>query len=79
VDHGTVEQLFHVSWKNPENDPKIDRIGEAFNKEVNRQLLDDAKIWEHKRFEPNPVLCDGDGPISKYRKWATQFYAEASL
>jgi len=78
IDHGTVEQLFHVSWKNPDKDPKVDRIGEAFNKEVNRQLQDDAKIWEHKRFEPNPILCVGDGPIAKYRKWAAQFYAESA-
>jgi len=74
IDRGTVVQLFHVAWKNPDRDPKIDRIGEAFNKEVNRQLGDDAKIWEHKRYEPKPRLCSGDGPIAKYRKWATQFY-----
>ena len=23
----------------------------------------------------NPILCDGDGPIAKYRKWFTQFYS----
>lgn len=77
VDDENVIQYFHVSYKNPERDPKIDRIGAAFNKEVNRQLTDDMFIWENKRFEPNPQLCDGDGPIARYRKWAKQFYTEA--
>ena len=28
-----------------------------------------------KIYLENPLLCDGDGPIAKYRKWFTQFYA----
>lgn len=35
----------------------------------------DIPIWNHKRYEANPILCDGDGPIAKYRKWFSQFYA----
>jgi 3-ketosteroid 9alpha-monooxygenase subunit A len=34
----------------------------------------DIPIWEHKTFRPNPLLCAGDGPIGRYRKWARQFY-----
>jgi 3-ketosteroid 9alpha-monooxygenase subunit A len=34
----------------------------------------DVPIWEHKRFVANPLLCVGDGPIGRYRKWAKQFY-----
>lgn len=74
IDEEHVVQTFNVSWRNPERDPKIDRIGQAFNKEVNRQFTDDIRVWESKRYEPNPVLCDGDGPIHKVRKWAQQFY-----
>ncbi len=74
IDDENVIQYFHVSYRNRNNDPKIDRIACVFNKEVNRQLRDDITIWEHKRYEPNPVLCDGDGPIARYRKWAKQFY-----
>lgn len=77
IDDERVLQFFHVSWRNPQGDPKIDRIGQAFNKEVNRQLADDIPIWENKIYRPKPHLCDGDGPIFKFRKWATQFYVEA--
>ena len=74
IDEENVIQYFHVSYLNREKDPRVDRIGIAFEKEVNRQLTDDITIWEHKRYKPNPILCDGDGPITRYRKWAKQFY-----
>jgi hypothetical protein len=32
-------------------------------------------IWEHKIFQPNPILCDGDSPIAQFRRWFSQFYA----
>lgn len=74
VDEEHVIQYFHVAYRNPDGDAKIDRIGAAFNKEVNRQLTDDQPIWENKIYEASPKLCDGDGPIAKFRKWAQQFY-----
>ena len=76
VDANNVVQYFHVAWRNPDGDPKIDRIGQAFNLEVNRQIGDDIPIWENKIYIDAPKLCDGDGPIARYRRWARQFYAE---
>lgn len=38
----------------------------------------DIPIWEHKTYQDQPLLCHGDGPIGKYRKWANQFYEKAS-
>jgi nitrite reductase/ring-hydroxylating ferredoxin subunit len=35
----------------------------------------DIPIWEHKRYVKHPVLCDGDGPIAEFRRWAAQFYS----
>jgi len=37
-------------------------------------VKDDILIWEEKVYQPNPVLCDGDGPIARNRKWFEQFY-----
>jgi hypothetical protein len=67
-------QVFQVYYRNPTRDEKIDRIGNAFYKEVNRQLMQDAPIWENKIYRETPQLCDGDGPIFKFRQWAEQFY-----
>ena len=33
----------------------------------------DVAIWENKIFIPDPVVCDGDGPLRKLRKWYGQF------
>jgi nitrite reductase/ring-hydroxylating ferredoxin subunit len=34
----------------------------------------DFAIWENKKFRAEPGLCEGDGPIAEYRRWAAQFY-----
>jgi len=34
----------------------------------------DFPIWEHKRYQPAPLLVEEDGPIAEYRRWARQFY-----
>ena len=75
VDDEIAEQHFHVYYSNPERDEKVDRIGQAFVTEVNRQFGDDIPIWENKIYRADPQLCDGDGPIARFRKWAGQFYA----
>jgi phenylpropionate dioxygenase-like ring-hydroxylating dioxygenase large terminal subunit len=40
---------------------------------ANREFKRDIPIWENKITCPRPVLCDGDGPIGKFRSWARQF------
>ena len=37
----------------------------------------DFIVWNNKKYRPNPLLCDGDGPILQYRKWFQQFYVGA--
>jgi 3-ketosteroid 9alpha-monooxygenase subunit A len=39
---------------------------------------DDLRIWENKVYRDPAVLCDGDGPIGKLRKWYRQFFTEPS-
>ncbi len=34
----------------------------------------DVEIWKDKIYQANPILCDGDGPINKLRRWYEQFY-----
>lgn len=75
IEADVSEQHNHIWYRNPARDPKVDRIGQAFVKEVNRQLTDDIPIWENKVYLEHPQLCDGDGPIARFRRWATQFYA----
>jgi 3-ketosteroid 9alpha-monooxygenase subunit A len=51
-------------------------VGDAFVTEVDRQVTEDIPIWENKAHLVRPALADTDGPYMKFRKWASQFYAE---
>lgn len=62
---------------------KPNDISEQFNMltdvliaEIVRQVGHDIPIWQNKIYREQPILCDGDGPIAKYRQWFRQFYAE---
>lgn len=45
------------------------------------QLDRDVRIWSFRRYNHNPRLTPGDGPILRFRRWAAQFYpiADAGL
>jgi 3-ketosteroid 9alpha-monooxygenase subunit A len=54
------------------------KFGRALINEIVRQLDQDKPIWDHKRFDMEPQLVQGDGPIHKFRKYFSQFYVENS-
>ncbi len=39
-----------------------------------RGLEGDIPIWQNKFHLRSPILCDGDGPIMRFRKYFAQFY-----
>ncbi len=43
--------------------------------EGKRTIDQDVPIWENKVYRERPGLCEADGPILQYRRWASQFYA----
>lgn len=57
--------------------PQHQVLTAGFVAEVVRQVEQDIPIWEHKAYRQSPILCDGDGPIAKYRRWFGQFYDTA--
>jgi len=46
---------------------------------LNREVGQDAPIWEAKRYLEKPILADGDGPIGEYRRYCKQFYVEKDV
>jgi phenylpropionate dioxygenase-like ring-hydroxylating dioxygenase large terminal subunit len=44
--------------------------------EACRQFEEDIPIWLNKRHWDRPVLCDGDGPIMKFRRWYRRYLNE---
>ena len=57
----------------------FDPLVDGLIAEIVRQVEQDIPIWENKVFRDAPILCDGDGPIAKYRRWFGQFYDAADL
>jgi phenylpropionate dioxygenase-like ring-hydroxylating dioxygenase large terminal subunit len=53
-------------------------MAKALTDEISFQVEQDMPIWENKIYQPNPILCDGDGPIAQFRRWFSQFYAPAA-
>jgi len=51
-------------------------VGQAFVDEIDKQVQEDTPIWQNKAYLARPALADTDGPFTKFRKWASQFYAE---
>ncbi len=51
-------------------------VARALVQDIVKQLGEDKPIWEHKVYRERPILCDGDGPIAKFRKWYSQFYVQ---
>ena len=52
-------------------------LARAIIKDVNKQLDQDKVVWDRMRYEPNPIICDGDGPIPHFRKFYSRFYTAA--
>jgi phenylpropionate dioxygenase-like ring-hydroxylating dioxygenase large terminal subunit len=74
------EERLHVRWqfatpRAAEGGPLP--LGVAFAREFVRQFGQDIPIWESKRYLPRPLLCEGDGAMAGFRRWATQFYPQS--
>jgi phenylpropionate dioxygenase-like ring-hydroxylating dioxygenase large terminal subunit len=76
LDEEYVELHFSFLVKQLPSDMATSTVGDAFSNEVTRQVEQDIPIWENKIYIDPPMLCAGDGPIGKFRKWCKQFYSE---
>src|SRR5436190_1398879 len=76
IDDDTTQVRFNFVVRKFDDEKLTSTVAAAFVKEINKQVQEDKPIWEHKVFLPTPALADTDGPIMKFRKWYSQFYAE---
>ena len=54
-------------------------IGAALVQNIVKQWVEDTPVWENKTYLERPTLCENDGPIAEYRRWASQFYDDPSV
>jgi len=74
IDDETVEVNFGFIQKKVNGEVPKGGVNAAIIADIQKQLDEDTPIWENKIYRPLPILCDGDGPIAKFRKWYSQFY-----
>ncbi len=72
----TCIKLAVLAKRGGRDDAQLQAELEGYMKEHAAVAEQDFSIWEHKRYEPNPVLCDSDGPVGEHRQWARQFYVD---
>jgi nitrite reductase/ring-hydroxylating ferredoxin subunit len=74
IDEDAVRVRFHV-FHSP--DDVAAKIAPRFAEELQRQFDQDIPIWEAKRYVPRPALAPNEKAVTEFRRWASQFYAEA--
>jgi nitrite reductase/ring-hydroxylating ferredoxin subunit len=70
------ELRFSFTVRKLDDELATSSVGDAFVEEVSRQVIEDIPIWKWKGHVAKPALAANDGPYLKFRKWASQFYAE---
>ena len=74
VDHNTLELRFGVSLQILGDVEKMRGFAAKYVENLTLGYHEDVEIWEHKRYVDKPILCDGDGPVGRLRRWYKQFY-----
>jgi 3-ketosteroid 9alpha-monooxygenase subunit A len=74
IDEETLWMRTRIYVKDLGSDELNQSVGDQIAKELDAQVQADIQIFENKRHVEKPLLCDGDGPIPIFRRWAEQFY-----
>ena len=76
IDEESTEIRFTFVCRRADDDAGTERMAQSFMDQIHRLAVDDLEIWEHKAYLARPCLADTDGPIMKFRRWASQFYVD---
>ncbi len=74
IDGEYVDQMFSYKQRTG-GDPKLERIGKAFLRDLEKQMNEDIVVFENKRYFVNPLLVEEDGKIGDYRKRTRKRYS----
>ena len=56
-----------------DREAQIDFVKAKMAEGEDRGVFADMRIWQNKTPINNPILCDGDGPVTRLRQWYEQF------
>jgi phenylpropionate dioxygenase-like ring-hydroxylating dioxygenase large terminal subunit len=78
IDEENSDVSFAYTVRKTGNVDETQGVGAAIIRDLEKQFDQDSVIWENKAYHQRPMLCDGDGPITLYRKWMSQFFSQES-
>ena len=76
----TPVELDHVHVRFCFTQPKSQANGEragvakAIIRDICKQFDQDKVVWDRMKYEPNALICEGDGPIAQFRKFYARYY-----
>ena len=74
VDTGSMDLRFAVMLKKGKDPRHTEAFQRGYVENLSKGFQEDIDIWMEKKYLANPVLCAGDGPFIKLRKWYAQFF-----
>jgi len=74
VDSETVDLCSAVIVSSLADTPLPEEFAQLYPQMAHIAFGQDVEIWKEKVYREDPILCDGDGPINKLRRWYEQFY-----
>jgi len=76
IDREHVDLRIAVKFRKTRNPLRNFVMRRALAREIAADFSSDIPVWESKKYFARPVLCGGDGPIMRIRRWAGRFYSE---
>ena len=74
VNNDEIDLTSGVVVKSLDDRPLPQEFVDLYPRIAHAAFGQDVEIWETKVYRSDPILCDGDGPINKLRKWYDRFY-----
>ena len=69
-----LSQVYEYEFPSTMDSQAAQIIANVYCDRIRQGYYEDVQIWEHKVWRDAPNLCDGDGPLTKLRKWYAQFH-----
>jgi 3-ketosteroid 9alpha-monooxygenase subunit A len=76
IDREHTKAFYAFLQKDTNGRQPVAGVGTALVRDICRQMDEDSIIWRRKKYMEKPMLCDGDGPIARLRRWYSQFYTQ---
>lgn len=74
IDENEVDLCSAVMVSSLTDNPLPEEFAQLYPQMAHIAFGQDVEIWKDKVYREDPILCDGDGPINKLRRWYEQFY-----